>query len=1021
MNQIKIHKKIDLFLTSPSKEIDIAEWKHLLSQNFDARNYLFFKADECWVDWFWKHGFLDVIKQKPDDSGQNLYRMPELFYLARMVDKVPCKVVKILLNIPINKENFNPEVVDQFLRICSDLPAKELVKIIPKIYSENWVRLFNSRIFEFEYQQIFNKLLGDKEYSSILLLSDIILSIKTKEELSKENGETNFESPFYINDLSYTNVFQSLISVGDEWVEKTIELVLDKMKEIVLLGKKTEEGSCFKIEDLFYLYNLDFFTAEITRGHSTYRESMYELSAVISKLTVRLINLNKDNKEKLEDIYDKFIRPLPDSRLVWHLRLYIMSLAPEAYKDIIYSAIFRLFETDDYSEITSGAEYKKLLQKAFYVLSEEERNEYAEDVISYFLDAIKKEADKDKSYAELRGSEILSIISKFIDLQIVKKAKKAGFKINLKVKPRPSIGPVISGSVVDQSPVDQEALNKLTIEEICKNLKEEWSPESLVEKFKTDDFFNRRNAEGLARAIQENIKGRLLEYVDNSVLFFDPEKIDLHYTYSFVRGIQDMIKNNRDSIAKTDWNNFFEFCFIVIDYCKKEEFTKEQREREVHHGWLAGWDAVHTGIVDTIQELIKDEGDKYSGFFDRYRYQYLSIIEFMLGYPDPEPKDEEIETASSTTKSPGDKNAYIQDPFMMAINSVRGRAFEALVSFSYQDGKKYAKKDAIKISEDVKQIYENTLLQEKTRAIRFMFGRYIPSFYYRDKDWIYKLLPEIFPSDSEKKYLYISAWEGYLSNNLYTEIFFDQLFEQLYERGLDIEDSSLPSQKHFKDPDEGLAVHLALAYIFFKDFDQNQKLFKKFWSKDIPKQHADFINFIGRSFISGNNSGMDKHLSEERWPRERIKELWDWMLDNYFNEDIFIQFGFWVNLEKEIFDVVWLAKRVRKTLEKTGGVLEWEHGLSKSISCIAKEVPEEALKIIKLFLLENIVRQKNGNRFPLEDEWFEALKAIYQHTDNATKTDIYQLINNLILEGGSSFWKFEEIVKEGIDDANIKI
>ena len=190
---------------------------------------------------------------------------------------------------------------------------------------------------------------------------------------------------------------------------------------------------------------------------------------------------------------------------------------------------------------------------------------------------------------------------------------------------------------------------------------------------------------------------------------------------------------------------------------------------------------------------------------------------------------------------------WATDPFTLGINSVRGRAFEAYVRFVMLDGEE--------IRSDVKELYEGVLQRENTRALMFMFGRYYSISYFRDKDWARKLLPQIFPQNPDKKWLYSAAWEGYLSARLYGDMISDPAIQDLYLRALDLTDSDYPrGQRQFKDPDKGIAEHLALAFMHYNQFGLDHLLLKAFWDNDNPKQHAHFVQSLGRLFISSENS-----------------------------------------------------------------------------------------------------------------------------------------------------------------------
>jgi len=346
----------------------------------------------------------------------------------------------------------------------------------------------------------------------------------------------------------------------------------------------------------------------------------------------------------------------------------------------------------------------------------------------------------------------------------------------------------------------------------------------------------------------------------------------------------------------------------------------------------------------------------------------------------------------------------------MAINTVRGRAFQVFVLFVYQDGTQFSKEDKIKITADVKKLYEEVLKKENTRALMFMFGHYLPSFYFRDKDWMHGLLTQIFPEEPAKKHLYLAAWEGYLANNLYEEIFFDPAFQKLYERGLALIGDEDSKRKYFKEPNEGIAVHMALAFIVYhKKFGFDHPLFKEFLKQDVRRQ-GEFVSFIGRMFVSSDNAQPNELLKKEPASRERLIKFWEWLLKNYDDPKLFTKFGFWVNLEKKIFEPAWLAKQIKATLEKTKGVLEWDYALIKSINELVKTAPKDTLEITRLCLLEGGVRGgKMRMPFMYDEEWCGALKALYEKDE--TKDDTYTLIDDLIREGGSTFWKLKEIVQ----------
>src|SRR5262249_45615467 len=157
-----------------------------------------------------------------------------------------------------------------------------------------------------------------------------------------------------------------------------------------------------------------------------------------------------------------------------------------------------------------------------------------------------------------------------------------------------------------------------------------------------------------------------------------------------------------------------------------------------------------------------------------------------------------------------------------------------------------------------------------------------------------------------------------------------------------LEESHEPGHRQRLNPDQGIATHLALAFMYYDSFGFKHPLFKMFWGTS-PSRHAAFVSFIGRFFISGSNQDSNRLLEKSSRARENLIELWDWVLANRDDKSLLVKFGWWINLEKGIFEPRWLAAHVKSTLEKTGGELEWSYGLEESIVGLAMADPQDVL------------------------------------------------------------------------------
>ena len=968
--------------------VDKEQIYELINVDLDARRYFFHKADERWLDWLWRNGFLDAIKEEAATPFTT--RKPELDYLFRMAEKQPDIVVDIILDTPVSNDTRSQEVAYSFLRICSALPADQLARVVPKIRAERWIPLIDAIYTHssFECEEMLKTLADEKYYASVLVLAEAALAVRPKEEL--ENAPLHRNNPFYLEHLTRTGIFSLLASLETEYAEAALALAIRKLSEVLTTSSN------------YWLLDVDFFGLLLGQANS-WQEEVRELAAAIKTLAVGLIGKRCNNAQIVRDVYARHFESLPDSRVIRRLRFYVLSLCPSALKDQLRQAFFSLFEADNYFDVSSGTEYKKALQQGFHVLSAEDRRHFIERT----LDTFGRQLDK-KQYGSHILSMILPHLNELPDLK--ERVEKEGFVLSPDYEPRPDIvmGDDEARFVSSRAPVSQKEFGHLPLAEIARRLRYEWTPAVLNARNTEDDVYNPMNASGVGDRLKKDMPERLQKYAENASLFFDRIGLDQHYTYAFLSGIQEAIKNHRALASEVNWDGVIDLCCTIRDSGEKEPFERGQRVPSWHDTWLADWDAVHSAMADALRELLTKRDGLTPVDFGRHRDQIYGTVTYLLMHPDPSPVDEQFRimgSASGGKAAHGDADGrWATDPLTMAINTVRGRAFEVLNQFIILDGKK--------IRSDVKQLYEEVLLREKTRALMFMFGRYLSTIYSRDKDWTHKLLPLIFSKDVAKALLYSAAWEGRLSARLYGEMISDPAIQHLYQRALLLTDSDFPPrQKQFKDPDEGIAEHLALAFMHFKEFDLDHRLLQAFWKNRNPKQHAHFVQSLGRFFILNDDS--EEFFTNDPDSKNRLKALWDWLLQKQEKQEVFAKFGLWIDLDKGIFEPAWLAQRVKETLERTSGILEWRYDLLKSAPQLAEAAPEETLGIARLYLLQGGVRgNKQGTlwHWDHDNKWLETFEILHSHP--TTKAGATALMNRLVGEGGRTFWPLKKILIE---------
>lgn len=977
LDPLKIHEKIDSFIKENNK--DASYLRLLFSLSYDAKRYYFSQVGEAWLNWLWTQGFLDEIKKKSEDVNSYSYRLPELDYLTRMAEKNSATVAQIMLDkdTATREENFNPEVIDRFLWTITTLPAEQIKLLTAKIRDEKW--FYSMRAFRktgYEFDKIINKLVEAKESDAILELAQALLLVKSKTEVLEKKTGFSIDDPFYVSDLDASGIFEALANISDTHKENSLKITTEVLGEIVKLAEP-DEAKVFDYTDLFALYDVDIFTLEIENKRSySYREDIRNLTATIKKLIESTIG-KKCSEANEANRFFKYIDSIPSCRSIWRLRLFALVQCPEAFRKEIKDTFFKLFSVENYYEIEGGTEYKKALKIAFAFLSEIDRREYVKNVISYFSERDQK--DPDKAWIKRTGWEILSSIPQdmLMEDEKVDCEKSFGNRPDQKYEPEPPVKIGEAGFVNHKSPVD---LPSFTIDQIISKLKSEWTPEKLNEQFKNDDFLSPRGVEGLGDAIKDDVKKRTDEYLKEINLFFDRDVIHPSYVYSLLRGIEEMLRN-KQSLGLTQIAQILGLFKKIEDSGKINAFKRKDDK-----SWLADWIEVHKVMTDILLFILEDK-EKREEIYKQHRESLKNLIAYLFTIKDSPTKEHE-------------KPEY-GEPYHIAINSVRGRAYEAFTVFAEGDGKNLA--------DDIKIMYKQ-VLQDDSLAVHFVIGRYLAFFYFRDQDFITSLLSEIFPKDEiVKKDIYLASWEGYLSNTLYDKVF--AVLSDYYKHAIKLDPKTYTERKYSKGLDESLAIHIALAFAHL-GLEFNDPLFVQFWNTPNTKRHQEFISFIGRSCLTRDQAG-DKWLEENKVSKEKLLKFWDWALENVSEAEALAGFGFWINPNIEVLDEQVVIGKVAQTLKKSNGDFDWDYGLMRRLPIFAEKDGEQTLEIISNFLLDlngNLNPNRRSPMFSLDNEIKQSLEIIYKNGNDSIKQKVVDLINSLIDKGSSMFWGLKDVI-----------
>lgn len=997
--QVNVHQEVDELLRedppAESKKV-----KELIELNLDTRQYFYSKADESWLLWLWQNGFLSGITKAEPDPTQSVYRMPELNYLVKMAEKSPREVTDVMLEIPISEGKLNPDTLDQLLWICSQLPPEDLKRIIPKIQRENWILLIRSYShYGFKFEKMFKALSSVGDSESMLILSQILLQVRKKGK-EKADGPGWADNPFYFNDLEGTGIFDFLESVEEGKLETALSLVSSTMGKVVIFNQeKRDPQEPFAIGDGFAFYDVDFFGLETgEKKHKSFREDIRDLASTLKALIQRALD-KCQNPERARDTFNNQILSLPDSQAMWRFRLFVMSICPKVFEKEIKEALFRISEVERPHNLTMGSEYETLLGKSLHLFSDEERSKYKEAVFNSFREKEKETLSK----ADVHG--IGSTISSWLTPDEREKVKDyTGLALDENYKPQPVISSSKGGYIKSTSDVTDADLSELTISQIAEKLKTDWDPSHLtLEKQEESGDITTYDAEGLATVIKGNMHKRLEEYLQNAPLFFDRTNLSAHYTYAFLRGIFDVIQK-KEAVFPENWDGLFElFNKLKVSF---EEDPRDISGKDAGRSftWLAGWGAVHSAAADVIKALVNLKKDNQYVISNSYRDKILLVLCYLLHHPNPSVQSETCEPAERN----GEVKYNCSDPYTHAINSVRGKAFEALIGFIHRDSERFEEGVSSKIEKDVKDLYLALFNREDTRSMMFLFGHHYPTISVKDKEMAKNLISVLFDFQEPRLDLSLAAWEGYITNSLYANPFRE--LEFVYSKAIDIKRAQYTPREYFGDLDDVLATHLALAYMHFPDITLQSALLKKFFEEKSIKRHTEFISFLGRYIVSRNDA--------KKWMREnsiqdakKLEEFWDWILDQNLDPKVYEAFGFWADAEWGVFDLVWQAEHVKRTLEKTNGAIEWDHNLQDSLVVYAQASPKNTLEIARLYFLNYLaLRAENQGWIHTDEKIIEAFRLLHQNPE--TKEETEELINALLPHGNGVFWKLKDILKK---------
>lgn len=405
----------------------------------------------------------------------------------------------------------------------------------------------------------------------------------------------------------------------------------------------------------------------------------------------------------------------------------------------------------------------------------------------------------------------------------------------------------------------------------------------------------------------------LISAVESKPLLFHAKmkefrELDVPYQYSLVEGFKKAFENN----AAKGWSNIWGTLFSHIKFLVTNPSVWDSADKEGYgltptKFWLAG----------SISELFRTVCRKDSS--------PLSDNEFVLML-------DVIRTLLEESLLKHDWDEDNDDYLTQAINLPRGKAIEALISYSLRRAREEDKNTKIHVESwvEVVSIFDSELTKSKTENYEFsaIIAAHLPQIYYLSPTWVESNILRIFPKDNLQHIK--AALHGFSYVGAYRKI-----YQLLCKNGIIAGALALNIDQKFRSRYVDL---VALAYLW-GDEELDSENFKKLFNDDDLCKVAQF-------FWSAHN---DK-LSPEQI--ERIFLFWDkcvdWINDSDSKQSQLLSYTgslivYLDSINKK--QAEWLSLAAKHVGEYYNAI-EFTQGLSK----LVEASPQEVFQIFEILI-----------------------------------------------------------------------
>jgi hypothetical protein len=472
--------------------------------------------------------------------------------------------------------------------------------------------------------------------------------------------------------------------------------------------------------------------------------------------------------------------------------------------------------------------------------------------------------------------------------------------------------------------------------------------------------------EGLGRVLQEVIAKDPAPYVNRAAEF---RTVDPTFARFFFSGLESASKEH----PGFDWQQVLDLAQWVVTQPRTiPGRQKALMEADPDWGWTRG----------TIANLLETGMRSKTAIGIARRTHVWDILAPLTGDPEPTLDYEERYGGSN------------MEPSTLAINTVRGKALNAVVAYALWVRRDLDKQNPVPAMNfdampEVRAVLDEHLDvgREPTLTIRSIYGRHFPWLFLLDPAWTASAVPRIFPAGDAPHWF--AAWEAYLAFcGAYTSVL--PVLREEYHRAITrIKDTTEKSGR----PDwRGQVAHHIVTFYWTGAIAIDDPLLTAFFADAPDEVRADAIGYIGRSLA--NTPTVAPQI------QERLSALWSWRLQiarasqnapSYRQE--LAEFGWWFCSRK--FDDAWSIEQLAAVLDATG-LVEPDFKVAETLETLAPTFPLACVRCItRIAEADTKGWTTLGNR----DHFMNILKTALASGDIDAKNAADNLIQFLIRRG----------------------